>query len=79
MSVAVFTHDEPQATSGDVHVGGAPVPAVPVAPLPAVPGLLPVEGLEHAAAKIAKQSPKNDTRPVFIATSIPGQTELDLP
>jgi hypothetical protein len=57
MSVAVFTHDEPQATSGDVHVGGAPVPAVPVAPLPAVPGLLPVEGLEHAAAKITKQSP----------------------
>ena len=62
--------------------------------LPAVPGLPLVAGVQ-AAAKIAKQSPKSDTRAVFIAnlsianrsyylptnvvTVVPASTALKLP
>jgi hypothetical protein len=72
----VFRHCDPQAV-WPVGQVSPPVPAVPVAPLPAVPGLLPVDGLEHAAARQAaammeKQGPKNDARPVFIVIRIPG-------
>jgi len=43
-----------------------PVPAEPVALLPPVPGLPLVAGVQ-AAAKSAKQSPKSQTHPVFMA------------
>ena len=46
--------------------------------LPPVPGLPTVEGLLHAAAKIAKKRPKR-TLPVFITVEIPGFAERDLP
>jgi hypothetical protein len=74
-SDVVFRHCEPQAVSPE---GQLTVPPVPVAPLPAVPGLPPVEGLEQAAAKITKQSPRRE-RPVFIVIRIPGETRPDLP
>ena len=54
-SDAVFTHSVPQAVWPE---GQLTVPPVPVAPLPAVPGVPVVDGLEQAAAKIAKQSPR---------------------
>ena len=70
-SDAVFRHCVPQAVWPE---GQLTVPPVPVAPLPAVPGLPLVDGLEQAAAKMTKQSPKSETRPVFIVIRIPGET-----
>jgi hypothetical protein len=45
---------------------------VPGLPLPALPGLLPPEGLVQAAVRIAKPSPKRHTRAVFMTDEIPG-------
>jgi len=78
LSVARFTHDEPQAVSPPEQVGVL-LPPVPVAELPPVPGLPPVDGLLQATAKVAKKNPKRHTRAVFITTRIPGQTRSDLP
>jgi len=64
-SVAVFTHSVPQAVCPAPQLVLPPVPATPAAALPPVP-LPPTPGLQ-AAAKIAKQIPKSDTRAVFMA------------
>jgi hypothetical protein len=61
-SELVLTHTVPQSVCPE----GQPPP------VPAVPGLLPVDGLLQAAATTTKKSPKSDARPVFITGEIPG-------
>jgi hypothetical protein len=78
LSVAVVTHEEPQAVWPPEQFGVLE-PPVPVAELPPVPGLPPVDGLLQATARVAKKNPKRQTRTVFITTRIPGQTRSDLP
>ena len=65
-SDVVLKHSVPHISSPGEQLLLPPVPAVPVPLVPAVPGFPPVDGLAQAAAKIAKQSPKSDTRAVFM-------------
>jgi hypothetical protein len=61
-SDAVSTHSEPHSACPEAQ------PLFP--PAPAEPGLLLPDGLAQAAATIAKQSPKSQTRFVFMANLI---------
>lgn len=78
-SDAVFTHSEPQAVSPVAQELPPPAPAAPVEPFPPLPGLLCVEVLLQAAARIARPSPKSHARAVLMTTRIPGPAKPDRP
>lgn len=71
-SEEVSTQFVPHSCWGALQLTLPPPPPVPGLPLPALPGLLPPEGLVQAAVRIAKPSPKRHTRAVFMTDEIPG-------